>query len=344
MKEIDDNIKAKFITGQCTDEELAAVAQWMKQSSGNADELLHMEHLYQEAQAAAMPQRETEKALARLHTRMEQPGTGTSADGTGWQDDAQSFSHNTLRMWHRWAAAIAIVVVVCAGIYGWHSYTGRQQSVEYIVAKASATTPRQLTLPDGTRVWLNRGAELRYPKEFCDTLRQTMLVGEGYFEVTKDKARPFVVDSRDMNVRVLGTVFNFNTRTAGNTAEVSLIEGSVMVNSHRSAGQVVLMPGQKAQLSPSGHLTVSNVDTRIDAVWHNELIPFSGCNVRQIANTLEQLYNVKIVVDANVNRNDTYSGQIMWKQDIDTVLTLLQNTLPISFAHRGDKVYITPQE
>lgn len=341
---IDDNIKAKFITGQCSDDELAAVAQWMRQDAQGAAELLRMERLYHEAQALAMPRRETEKALGRLNGRIEHSSDVQAGTQPAPPSGATAPRHTrVLRLWHRWAAAIAIVVVACVGLYGLRLMGQRQTAAQCVVAQASAQSPKQLTLPDGTRVWLNRGSELRYPRHFDDTLRQVTLKGEGYFEVTKRPSQPFVVESRDMKVKVLGTVFNFNTRPGSSEAEVSLIEGSVEVSSLRSAGQVVLMPGQKAQLTQAGQLVVRNADTRIDAVWHNELIPFNNCNVRQIANTLEQLYDVKIVVDENINRNETYSGQIMWKQDIDSVLSLLKNTLPISYHRQDGKVYITPQ-
>ena len=336
MKELDDSIIVKFITGTCSDEELARVDEWIHSSDEHAAELFRMERIYRQAQAAAMPRREVERALARLHERID------STDGTAAADGP---SHRPLlKVWHRWAAAVAVLLVACAALYTLRGWMAPRRAGSYIYAKATATTPRQLTLPDGTRVWLNRGASLRYPRQFSDTLREVALNGEGYFEVTKNAARPFVVESDGLKVKVLGTVFNFNTRTAGRMAEVSLIEGSVEVSSHRSAGQVVLMPGQKAQLTQAGQLMVRNVDARIAAVWHNELIPFENSNVRQIANTLEQLYGVTIVVDGSVNRNETYSGQIMWKADIDTVLSLLRNTLPINYTHRNGKVYITPQE
>lgn len=330
MTGIDDNTIARFITGECTDEELAQIDEWTKADKANAAELFEMERLYREAQAAAMPRRETEGALHRLHTRIE---------ARERQDKARKAR---LNVWRRWAAAAA-VIVVCIGLYALRGVVSPEKHIEYIYARATATTPRQITLPDGTKVWLNNGATLRYPKTFADTLREVMLTGEAYFEVAKNRQKPFVVDSRDMKVKVLGTVFNFNTNARGNASEVSLIEGSVEVSSHKSAGLVVLMPGQRARLDGDGALTVCNTDTRIAAVWHNELIPFDNCNVRQIANTLEQIYGVKIVVDPNINRNDTYSGQIMWKADIDTVLSLLTNTLPVTFSHRNGKIHIMPQ-
>ncbi len=331
MTGIDDNIIARFITGECTDEELAQIEEWTKADKSNAAELFGMERLYREAQAAAMPRRETEGALHRLHARIDA------------RERHETVRKARLNVWRRLAAAAA-VVIICVGIYALRGVVSPEKHIEYMYARATATTPRQIALPDGTKVWLNNGATLRYPKTFADTLREVRLTGEAYFEVAKNHLKPFVVDSRDMKVRVLGTVFNFNTSAAGNASEVSLMEGSVEVSSHKSAGQVVLLPGQRARLDGDGSLTVCNTDTRIAAVWHNKLIPFDNCNVRQIADTLEQIYGVKIVVDPNINRNNTYSGQIMWKEDIDTVLSLLTNTLPVTFSHRNGKIYIMPQQ
>lgn len=334
MTEISDDIKVRFVTSECSDDELKAVASWMKEDDANAAELLALEHAYREAQADAMPSRETEKALERTHGLIEKLGMDAESDEEG----AKIVRMKILR---RWVAAAAIVLVlVCAGLYTMRGYKTAQNEVEYMVAKASATTPRQIMLADGTRVWLNCGATLRYPRQFSDTLRKVALTGEGYFEVAKDRSKPFVVEGATLNVRVLGTVFNFCNGGNGRASEVSLIEGSVRVSADSGNGCVVLRPGQKASLAKDGGIAVSNVDTRIDAVWHTRVIPFEESNIRQIADVLEQLYDVKIVVGRSVDLSKTYSGEIQWNENIETELSLLQNTLPISFEKNGGVVYI----
>lgn len=342
MTTIDNDIIVRFITDRCTDEELETLRQWMRQSDDNAAEVTRLERVYREAQAQAMPRREVEAALGRLRHRLEAGGNHATDDSRAGDAAQEADTPRTRRIslasWRRVAAAAAIVLVV-AGAAFWfaHPFTGR--SADYLCAKATGDVPTELTLADGTRVWLNSGSTLRYPKTFADTLREVELEGEGYFEVAKNAAKPFVAHGRQMDVRVLGTKFNFSTATGGHAAEVSLIEGKVRVTGSEDEGSVVLKPGQKARLADGG-IAVSAANTRMDAVWHNGLIPFEGSNVKQIADALQQLYGVQFVIDGGVDLNVTYTGEIQWDQNLDMVLSRLRNTVPVRFKRHEGKVYI----
>lgn len=340
MTEISDEIKVRFVTGECSDEELKVLARWMKESEANAEELLALERVYREAQADAMPHREVEQALERTHAQIEKRGEHEEreAAAAGSDDTVRTVKMGRLRRWM--AAAAVVLVLVCAGLYTMREYKAAQPEMKYLLAKASATTPRRVVLADGTRVWLNCGATLRYPEQFCDTLRKVALTGEGYFEVAKDHRKPFVVEGTTLDVRVLGTVFNFRNGSNGSRSEVSLLEGSVRVSADSADSSVVLRPGQKACLAEGRGIVVSNADTRLDAVWHTRVIPFEESNIRQIADVLEQLYDVKIVVGKSIDLSKTYSGEIQWNESIEKELSLLQNTLPISYEKKGKVIYI----
>mgnify|MGYP001103719491 CR=1 FL=1 len=91
-----------------------------------------------------------------------------------------------------------------------------------------------------------------------------------------------------------------------------------------------------------GHITVRNADVRLDAVWHNRLIPFYNADVRHIAETLEKLYGVRVVVDDAIDDSHTYSGQIIHRNSIDSVLESLRNTIPVNYHKKNGKIYIVP--
>ncbi len=327
MKEPDENVIIRFLTGCCSDQELEEVRAWINASEENAAELFRLEETYNRLRGMAMSGREVEKALTSVHSKI-------------YRVRARRIS---MRRMMRYAAAVLVLFVMGAGMWYFGGGVRHLDATEFIVAKASLDSPREVTLSDSTKVWLNAGSSLRYPKTFDGDVRRVELHGEGYFEVTKNKTKPFVVSGGAVDVRVLGTVFDFNVNSDRKIAEVSLIEGSVEVTEHRSSGKVMLLPGQKACVDyESGHIIVKNADVRLDAVWHNRLIPFYNADVREIANTLEQLYGVKIVVDAGIDINRTYSGQIMHKNDIDSVLNLLKNTLPVAYYKEGGKIYLVP--
>lgn len=111
---------------------------------------------------------------------------------------------------------------------------------------ASSDNVGSYTLPDGTRVWLNRDSRLSYNQDFGKSARNVSIDGEGYFEVTRNEACPFIVNMHDnLQVKVLGTTFNIVSDPVGHSAEVILRSGSVQVSDTDSKELVILRPDQK---------------------------------------------------------------------------------------------------
>lgn len=345
MKELDENIIIRFIQGQCSDEELQAVKEWIDVSGDNRDELFRLERLYRDMAASVVNPAKIDTAMKRVMDKAMRDDAAESDDAS--VSKQRSTLAVTLSYCRRYAAAVLVLLV--AGAAFW--YTSRpnaavKEDEKIVSVSAPSNATREVVLPDGTRLWLNRGATVSYPESFSDSLRHVRLKGEAYFEVAKNAAKPFVVSSDNMSVKVLGTIFNFNTGSPSRpVAEVSLIEGSVEASSLKSPGQVVLSPGQKARLDYSaGRFTVENVDPHIDAVWHSGMISFDNATVSDIARTLERLYGVHIIVDPSVDTRRTYSGTIVRKGGIDSVLQLLQYTLPIIHRYDGNHIVISSRK
>ena len=225
-----------------------------------------------------------------------------------------------------------------AWLYLQHN-TLRGMQMQLVMTGADNDTT--LVLPDGTKVWLNKQSALKYPKEFDSDNRVVEIEGEGYFEVTKNPHQPFIVESEVMSVKVLGTVFNFRIDKQQQRATVSLLEGKVKVVGNHDEGTIELKPGQKACVDARlGNLTVSENDVYQDAMWHERKTAFSNANVSDIAKLLEKIYHIQVVVDPAIDQTNTYSGVIKEKETIDSVLDLLQNTLPIHYKVKGNRVYL----
>ena len=199
-----------------------------------------------------------------------------------------------------------------------------------------------LTLPDGTKVWLNSATHLSYDAEYNKSDRKIYLDGEAYFEVTKNRHKPFTVESDAMRVRVLGTTFNFKCDKRCRIAEATLIEGEIEVKGNKDEGQIVLAPGQRAELNRnSGRLTVKQVDAKLDAVWRDNLIPFNKANIFTITKALERFYDVKIILSPDIRSDKTYSGVLKKKATIESVLKSLQNSIPIEYKIVGNNIFIS---
>jgi len=325
--QINDDIKNRFLSGECTDEELVMLRDWMKANPEEARELFGMERLYDEMKAQSMPKEKILLAEHKMTERIEAM-------------QAELHHAHIVRMWRR--AAAIVVVCVLTGMAWMYLQHRAFFKPEMVVAMASAENDTTVTLPDGTKVWLNKLASIQYPKDFEGEERKVLLDGEGYFEVTKNPHKPFIVESDVMSVRVLGTIFNFKVEKAKQRAVVSLLQGEVRVAGNHNEGMMVLSPGQKACVdAKTGKMTLSEADVYQDALWHEHKTMFNNETIRGIARMLERIYQVQVVVDPAIDRSSTYSGVIKEKETIDSVLDLLQNTLPIRYKLKGNKVYIS---
>lgn len=310
----------RFITGRYTEKDLSMLNRHIAQEPQNADELHALSHTYDAARSTTMNTTKVSNAFARLQARID--------------NEAPRFT--LLRRRHtvaRYAAAVLLpLIVAVAALWFFNSRQTQDESIRYVVATAGSQAQKKVVLPDGSCVWLNKNASIRYPEAFDRNLRKVFLAGEGYFEVTKNPHRPFVVVNGDISVKVLGTVFNFNNDAARRCYRVSLIEGSVEVKNSKSADQIMLEPGQRANIDyATGRIKVSQSDVTQDAMWHHALIVFEKATLRSIAAKLEKLYGTSISVDASLSDSHTYSGAIQQKNNLEAVLQSLQHTLPFRY-------------
>lgn len=333
MNMINEELKAKFLAGECTEEELQQIKEWLKNSPQDKEEIFRMEKMSDKLKAQFMPKSQIRQAEERLMAHIQKQDAEQEAE-----QEAEHHAH-VVRLWRR-AAAVAVVCVL-GGLAWFYSQHNSLRHVQMQLVTTGADNDTTLVLPDGTKVWLNKLSALKYPKEFDSDNRVVEIEGEGYFEVTKNPHQPFIVESEVMSVKVLGTVFNFRIDKQQQRATVSLLEGKVKVVGNHDEGTIELKPGQKACVDAClGNLTVSENDVYQDAMWHERKTAFSNANVSDIAKLLEKIYHIQVVVDPAIDQANTYSGVIKEKETIDSVLDLLQNTLPIHYKVKGNRVYL----
>lgn len=155
-----------------------------------------------------------------------------------------------------------------------------------------------ISLSDGTHVYLNSGSSLKFPVQFIKGMkREVFLEGEAFFDVAKDKSHPFVVNVDDVRVKVLGTKFNVSSYAEDKTINTVLVEGSVALSaSGKPTDKTMLKPGFKGAFDKSGTVVFSleKVDTRQYTNWMKGEIAFKGIGFKEIARKLERTYNVTI--------------------------------------------------
>ena len=203
------------------------------------------------------------------------------------------------------------------------------------------TTPRggqyQVTLPDGTKVWLNAESSLRFPTSFAGNERTVELSGEGYFEVTHNAKAIFHVKVNNINVQVLGTHFNINSYGNEPIVRTTLLEGSVKISS--GSNTAILRPGQQAGLNSNNDIAIiNNADVDEAVAWKNGRFKFNSADIKSIMRQASRWYNVEVVYEREIN--ETFSGSISRNANISQLLKIIEATDKVSFKIDGRKIMV----
>lgn len=208
----------------------------------------------------------------------------------------------------------------------------------------------QLHLPDGTKVWLNAATRLKYPVSFGSDKerRVTLLSGEAYFEVSKDKKHPFVVQTDKQKVEVLGTYFNISSYEDDGSVKTTLLEGSVKVSlpanktlkeqSHNFSRAVVLKPREQSIIA-NHVIDVERVDVTEIIAWKNGMFQFDKATLKTIMQQLQRWYDVDVKYENNLT-NVHYTGIVPRNRNISEVLRMLEETGPARFKISGRTVIV----
>lgn len=196
-----------------------------------------------------------------------------------------------------------------------------------------------LTLVDGTQVWLNSGTRLVYPSRFADDKREIFVDGEIYIDVEPDHKRPFIVQTGDMDVRVLGTRFNVQAYHSDGQKRVVLQSGSVKISSSTSKEEIVLNPAEMYEATGARSIVKSvNVDNYIS--WINGIYIFDSERLDHILTRLSRYYGKEIIVDKKA-AGLKCNGKLDLKDNLNDVLNILQYIVPIEYAKENDIIFIT---
>lgn len=250
-----------------------------------------------------------------------------------------------MRQWARWAAVVAMVVLVALLARQEGQYSMSSQFGDIVVETPLGATT-QITLPDGTQVWLNAGSQLTYSQGFGVEQRNVSLQGEGYFEVAHDAEHPFAINNKNLKVRVLGTKFNFSNYDDDNWASVSLLEGSVALESSigNKTNSIKLKPNQRCMLDKqTGRLTVEDQDDCTSAkLWTEGLLFFDEEPLEEIAHALQHSYNVKVHFESEDIRQIKFYGQFARReQNIGEVLEILSATGIVKYRIEEQDIYLS---
>lgn len=192
---------------------------------------------------------------------------------------------------------------------------------------------------DGTEVILNAESILRFPESFDNSSRIVHLEGEAYFKVAHEKERPFIVESHGIQTKVLGTIFNVRALSESQI-NVTLVEGSVQVQSLKNKLSVILNPGEDASYEKEGLISVKEVDLRLHTAWAQGFFYFENTSLVEIMRELGHWYNVNIeFADIEVMQQH-FNFWADRSKSIKEALNLLQEVGKAKFIYKNNTVVI----
>lgn len=240
----------------------------------------------------------------------------------------------------KYAAAVLAVALTIGLFTGKNIRSCFSDPEQFISIVSPSGKIKNLTLADGTEVWLNSGSTLKISNRFDKTNRHIMVDGEAFLKVVKDGKNPFAVTLGNSKVIVHGTTFNVKAYSTDDKYELVLVEGSVeYVNSQKN---IFIKPGERiTETKASGDLLVDHVDIEKCISWISEKAYFDSKTLLELVTLLEKWYNVDFEFANDTTKSYKFTGVINREQTLDYTLKMIEMTNKVKFLKKGGKMLIT---
>ncbi|MGV8134067.1 MAG: FecR domain-containing protein [Mangrovibacterium sp.] len=306
-----EELLLKYIKGNCTDEERVIITKWLDSDPQNMKEYL---------------------ALRKLNAILI------------WQTDPhtahqeKSKGRISVRQGNRYyIEAIKIAAIFVLAVLVSRYLVPDQMQNKTIPVMQTIHVPAgqraEITLEDGTRVWLNANTTLAFPNQFSGNTREVKLAGEGFFNVTSDKLKPFIVSTAKYDVKVWGTKFNLMAYSDAGTFETSLLEGAIEILKQGRSTGIMLKPDEQAY-SRDGKMVIAPIRNRGHFLWTEGILSFDDTPFPELVNQLELYFDLDIEIKNNQILNYRCTGKFRTKDGVEHILKVLQ--MENAFSYRRD--------
>lgn len=237
-------------------------------------------------------------------------------------------------LWLNRAAAILVLPLLMAGSYFYLNLPDKDpQTVQYIVPRGEKSN---MILSDGTRIWLNSGSTLSYESN-GKQVRKVYLTGEAFFDVTKNKGKPFLVETENYTIKVYGTQFNVRAYDDMTCSETILKEGMVTI-SLEGQKTVKLKPGQRFFLNKEKRYEISDVNPDLYLNWKENILKISNEELESLVIRIERWYGVKIQIEDFERVKHLRYTLTIKTESLREMLELMKYVTPFSYEINGENV------
>ena len=323
---MDDEQLSKLFSGELPPEEKEALLASLESYDDRLEEAARLKNIWAAAQLTVAPD---DKQTAR----------------EGWEKFQTNINRQKRRIWswrHVAAAAVLTGIIFTASFFaGNRIYQNRHAETAFLTFSVPAGQHVQLTLSDGSEIWLNSRSKLTYPERFTSKTREIQLEGEGLFKVASDKKRPFIVKTDIIDVIATGTQFNVSAYPDESGVSATLIEGVVKLHSAVNGIDYEINTGQIAVYDKlTQQISAQNTDTDMQTSWINGEYRFRDTSLEEIAKRFERMYDVVFVFHDETLKQRKFTGTFYNYQSIENILQILQISGKTQYAIENDTVYI----
>ena len=330
---MNDDLLIRYLNNRCSPEELEVVLHWIENEANNTSGFELIKKDWDDLTEDKFIEYSDDKfilLLNKIHHKINITGKIRVNETTT--------RNKVILSWLTRAAAIFLFPVLAFLFYILSNpliLTSRIKDgvVDSLEVSAPVGSRTLVQLSDGTTVHLNCDSKIKYPRFFTGKTRELTLTGEGFFEVNHDPEHPFVVKTKNMQIKALGTKFNVLTYPGNDLVSTTLVEGKVViVKSIEGTTKTIesLVPGQHVDYNTkTGKLSIAEGDVKKFVAWKDGLLVFDNASIEDVAERLSRIFNVDISFSEDI-RDYTYTVKFV-DESLIQILELLTHATPVNF-------------
>jgi ferric-dicitrate binding protein FerR (iron transport regulator) len=310
--------------GIIDDNEQKDLASWQISNPEDYDELLE---LFKETNDVALPAFDPQNEWDDLQTII--------------RIEEASKNGNTFRLFPWLARAAAAILIILGVIYVYNRQSSSMdQLIMQTMVMSGEHSQKQVALPDGTTVFLNRGSELLFPETFDQNSREVYLKGEAFFDVAPNKEQPFVVHAGISKTTVLGTSFNLRAYGKEDDIRLTVVSGKVAFTLTDDREKVIVTPGNMANLNRNSKQISHGENPDLNFLsWKTHELKFDNCPLDELVMVLGRHYTVDIRLENDSTRNCRFTGDFK-ETELDNILEIITRAIGSTYEQTGDFVVI----
>jgi transmembrane sensor len=319
------SLLGRYFAGQASAEEVVAVEKWKAASEENEAAFIELQSLWNRSEQTEAITFDTSKAWNKVHSVLQSP-----------QQDETHPPAKIIRfpLWKKAVAAVAILTLAAAA---WLLVDNMRSKKENSIV--ADTSVKEVILEDGSHVWLRQGGRLDELRSFTKTNRELSFTGEAFFDIAKDPAHPFIINSDNAAVKVLGT--SFTVKNNENKIEVVVKTGRVSLTSMAdTSNKVIMEPGEKGIFENGSVSKLINDDVNYNS-WQTDSLRFNNLPLDKVALAISRHYRIDLRLrksDAEYLRSLNLNAHFE-KARLEDVLRAIETVLPVRIIKMSEAVY-----